>query len=153
MTSKSQLYDLIHGSDPWIRFMDQIHGADPWIRSMDQIHGSEIRSMDPKGSQGSPKRVPRRSKQALGSPFGSPLAKDNFESKTSKLAEAFIKNWSDRPQNSNASSIFLKKLKNSLFFNDFPWPRRRALATTFYQPLIPPEPLSASTVWGIKEIH
>ena len=48
MTSKSQLYDLIHGSDPWIRFMDQIHGSDPWIRSIDQIHGSDpwIRSMD-----------------------------------------------------------------------------------------------------------
>ena len=31
MTSKSQSYDLIHGSDPWIRFMDQMHGSDPWI--------------------------------------------------------------------------------------------------------------------------
>ena len=46
--------------------------------------------------------------------------------------------------------FFLKKLRNSLFFNDFPWARRRALATIFYQPLKPPQPLSASTVWGIR---
>ena len=48
--------------------------------------------------------------------LGASLAQEDFESKTSKLAEAFIKNWSGGPQNSNASSVFFKMLKNSLFF-------------------------------------
>ena len=44
------------------------------------------------------------------------LAQEDFEGKTSKSAEAFIKNWRGGPQNSNASSIFYKKLKNCRFF-------------------------------------
>ena len=41
-------------------------------------------------------------------------ANQNFQGKTSKLAAAFTKNWSGRAQNSSASTIFFKKLKNSM---------------------------------------
>ena len=94
--------------------MDPIHGSDPWIKTMDQIHGS-----DPKGSQGSPKngpketpRVPKESKkgpkESPASPKGSHETPRHFARKTSKLAEAFDKNWSERPQDSTASTIFFE---------------------------------------------
>ena len=49
--------------------------------------------------------------------------------------------------------FFFKMLKNSWFFQHFAWPRRRAQAALFYQPVIPPEHLSASSVWGIKIVR
>ena len=67
---------------------------------MDQLHGS-----DPKGSQGSPKKGP---KETQASPKGSQETPRQFATKTSKLAEAFDENWSDRAQNSNASTIFFE---------------------------------------------
>ncbi len=60
-------------------------------------------------SQGTPKGAPRSPKGALGSPLGASLAREEFEGKTSKLAEAFDENWSDRAQNSSASFIFSEK--------------------------------------------
>ena len=126
--------DPMHGSDPWNRSMDPIHGSDPWIRSMDPIHGSDpwIRSMDliPRIPKRLPKTVPRRlqgypreskkgPKETQASPKGSQETPRHFATKTSKLVEAFTKNWSDRPQDSNASTIFLKMLKNSWFFSTF----------------------------------
>ena len=44
----------------------------------------------------------------LSSPLGASLARENFEIKTSKLAKPSDENWSDRPQDSNASTIFSK---------------------------------------------
>ena len=41
--------------------------------------------------------------------LGASLAQEDFEGKTSKLAEAFLKNWRGGPQNSNASSICFEK--------------------------------------------
>ena len=41
--------------------------------------------------------------------LGASLAQEDFKGKASKLAETFIKNWSEGPQNSNASSIFFQK--------------------------------------------
>ena len=46
---------------------------------------------------------------SLGDSWGGGLAKEDCEGKTSKLAKAFIKKWSDGPQNSNASSTFFEK--------------------------------------------
>ena len=80
--------------------MDPIYGSDLWIKSMDQIHGS-----DPKGPQGNRKNGP---KETQASPKGSQETPRHFATKTSKLAEAFDKNWSDRPQDSNASTIFFE---------------------------------------------
>ena len=42
---------------------------------------------------------------SLGDSWGGSMAKEDFGGKTSKLAEAFIKKWSEGPQNSNANSI------------------------------------------------
>ena len=93
--------------------------------------------------------------------FGAPLdakwrwrpscgATPSFTTKTSKLAEAFQK---PKGQTSKLERQhhFFKKLKNSLFFSHFSCPVVSGgglVAAIFYQPLIPPEPLSASTVWG-----
>ena len=44
------------------------------------------------------------------------MAKEDFQSKTNKLAEAFITKWNDRTQNSSASTFFWKCLKTNRFF-------------------------------------
>ena len=45
-------------------------------------------------------------KGRFGDPWGASLAKNDFGSKTSKLAEAFDENCRGGPQNSNASTVF-----------------------------------------------
>ena len=51
--------------------------------------------------------------------LGASLAQEDFEGKTSKLAKTFIKNWSGGPQNSEARTVFLRKLRMSLCFTHF----------------------------------
>ena len=46
---------------------------------------------------------------SLGDSCGGGLAKEDFERKTSELAEPFIKKWSGGPQNSSASTIFFQE--------------------------------------------
>jgi len=56
--------------------------------------------------------VPRESqkgpKEIQASPKGSQETPRHFATKTSKLTEAFDENWSERPQDSNASTIFFE---------------------------------------------
>ena len=68
----------------------------------------------PQGSQGVPKGSQGVPRDPKGSPRGPKGSHKHFATKTSKLAEAFIKNcWGGGPQNSSASTMFLeKKLKN-----------------------------------------
>ena len=67
--------DRIHGSDTLIRSMDQIHWSDPWI-----------------WSQWVPRESQKGPKETQASPKPSQETPRHFATKTSKLAEAFIKN-------------------------------------------------------------
>ena len=57
----------------------------------------------PREAKGSPKES---SAGRFGDPWEVSLAKEDFGSKTSKLAEAFDENCRGGPQNSNASTVF-----------------------------------------------
>ena len=58
----------------------------------------------PREAKGKPKES---SVGRFGDPWGASLAKEDFGSKTSKLAERFDENCREGPQNSNASTVFV----------------------------------------------
>ena len=84
----------------------------------DTIGGQIEANRVQKDAKGRPREAKGRPKESsagrFGDPWGASLAKEDFGSKTSKLAEAFDENCRGGPQNSNASTIFsenVKKLK------------------------------------------
>ena len=62
------------------------------------------------GSQAVPRESQKGPKETQASPKGSQETPGYFATKTSKLAQAFDKNWNGRLQNSSASSIFFENV-------------------------------------------
>ena len=86
------------------------------VGQMDGWSASWFMHLIPRGPEG----VPKGSQGDPSKPQGSQETPRHFATKTSKLAEAFDKNWSNRAQNSNASTIFFWKcLKTKGFFSTF----------------------------------
>ena len=69
---------------------------------------NDIKKSKRKGAKSYPRRH-EGPKETQASSKPSQETPRHFAKKTSKLAEAFDKNWSERPQDSNASTIFFEK--------------------------------------------